>query len=235
MKQRFTLLGIILLCILWFEIPQTHAQVSLGLALQYQPLEENHEAAGYRFGWGGALEVLSSPIKGEIPVQLMGGIQFNYLHGGREQRDIPTFLPDEDDIKAIVKNYQLGIQGFVRMAAPEYFKLRPYIDLIGGMGYYAVEETIRRKGIQWDGDERTVDNFVVTRNFKPRIGAGTGLLLQVSNYIDLDIRVSYLHTGKIDHVDLESVENDGEFIEYDINRTRVNPWNFQVGVRVLVE
>ena len=67
---------------------------------------------------------------------------------------------------------------------------------------------------------------------------GLGLLIQVSNYVDLDFRASYLQTGKqekLDHVDLESVTEQNNIIKHDFNCTEVSPWNFQVGVHILAE
>ena len=211
----------------------SYAQPRLGIHFQYQPETEWAEE-GYRHGFGGSIEFLSPNLRKYGPIQLMLGGELSIAQAGQERRDFDTPELIETGAQAIsVHNMQYNLLGKTRLLAPAAWRVQPYVDFLGGLGVFNVWETLHFG--TFDAHCEDSEGQSIATDWRFRAGAGLGMLVKINEGISIDLRSTYLRTGPVRYANLETVEMRDFQLNYNLDRTLVNPWTFQVGVNVSMD
>ncbi len=199
-------------------------QHTAGFHIQYQP----KGVGSPRSAIGVSMELFSQDVLRSPILEGRFGLHLDVLGMGCEGGDILIDIGNGIEEEWTVSNTQIGLNGIGRLMAPLGGFAKPYVDVIWGMGLYMIEEEVRIP----EYDEE--DCWIVSTNWRPRGGAGAGVMFRVSDIVDIDARVSYIYVGRVNMADLESVNFSEQVLDYSIRRATVQPLSVQLGVNVSV-
>ena len=60
-------------------------------------------------------------------------------------------------------------------------------------------------------------------------------MIRVADGINVDLRGNFRPARNVRHADLETVQIQDFNLQYDMMRSTLNPWTFQVGVQLRIE
>ncbi|MEM9723555.1 MAG: hypothetical protein AAGA10_30085 [Bacteroidota bacterium] len=233
MKRIFTSYTSLFFAIFLVTGMEAFSQATIGFYARHRPDDATLNAPAYRQAWGGSLEIMSPNLRTGNGIQWMLGGSLNIMHAGRERVDVNPEVLDELDEHWVVNNLQFGIDGISRFMAPSSWRVQPYVDFMAGLGVFAVEEVLQYNDVESDCE--TYDGRVATANWKLQTGAGLGMMIQVTDGVNIDLRGTYAPTRNVRHANLESVEIQDFNLQYDMMRSTLNPWTFHVGVQMRIE
>lgn len=227
MKTIFTkalgLLGASMLML----VTSTLAQPTVGIHLQFSPVISDAADLSMRRGIGVSTEFFSRDLLSDSPIRGFIGAHLDIMGLGNEKRGVSLNGSQTHDATLIIRNSQIGFNGIWRLMTPKQTRIQPYVDLLAGFSVFLVEEELREGG--WlDCDEH--DNQVINTSWRPRVGAGVGTMIRVSEGVNLDFRATYIHVNQPNIADLQTVERVENEIRYGIDRIRIQPWNLQFGL-----
>ena len=210
------------------------SQARMGVHFQYQPIDPGMSTSDYRQGIGGNLEFLSDNLRPGKFLQLHLGAGISILGAGHETRDFNNEFnfetPNDDIDQLFVQNMQFALNGISRIMTPSSWRVQPYVDFMAGIGAFAIFESIHfaDSGIECEDSEMVYSSA----DWRLRAGGALGLMVNLNEEISLDFRGTYLQGNSVRYANLESVEFREGQLDYSIERTHINPWNFQVGIQV---
>ena len=228
MKNLFTQIGLslLLICISFGEVM---AQPEMGIYFKYQPTTGNLVNSNYQQAFGVGLEVFTPDLKQQAaPFSLQLGLQVDFMEAGSESYLLPRLSMEVPEEEITVCNLQIGIHPTARIAPTNTGGIKPYLDLIAGIGIYGVEEMSVDPNLDCPEDE-AVHTWASTK-VNPEVGLGAGIMIPVGNYVKLDMRASYLNTGRIPYANLNTLGMNEGFFDYQMESVRSNLLDFQLGV-----
>ncbi|MEL6195186.1 MAG: hypothetical protein AAFR66_24220 [Bacteroidota bacterium] len=228
MKNLFTQIGLCLLfiCISFTEVV---AQAEMGIYFQYQPTTGNLVNSNYQQAFGLGFEIFTSDLKKNVaPYSIQLGLQLDVMEAGSESYLMPRLSTEEPEEEITVCNLQIGIHPMARIAPSNASGIKPYVDLIAGIGIYGVEEMSVDPNLDCPEDD-AITTWSSTK-VNPEVGIGAGLMIPLGSYVKLDMRASYLNTGRIPYANLNTLGMNEGFFDYQMESVRSNLLDLQIGV-----
>ena len=221
----------LLICISFTEVI---AQAEMGIYFKYQPTTGNLANSNYQQAFGIGLEVFTPDLKQQAaPFTLQLGLQADFLEAGSESYLLPRLSMEVPEEEITVCNLQIGIHPTARIAPSNTSRIKPYVDLIAGIGIYGIEEMSVDPSLDCPEDDATT-SWVSTK-VNPEVGLGAGLMIPISRDVKIDVRASYLNTGRIPYANLNTLGMNEGFFDYQMESVRSNLLDLQIGVVIVFD
>lgn len=205
------------------------AQAVFGIHASFQPRVGTIASSDYRNAVGLGFEFLSPNVKKASPVSLQFGAQFTALYAGEERVDALISPAQGIEGELTISNKQISLHGITRITPQNTKWILPYADFLVGMGVYGIEEMV---------DDHSYDEAVceiVNTQVNFEVGVAGGLMIPLSNTVFLDIRGTYLNTGRVPFANLSTVRVNEGIADYQIDTIRPDLFNLKVGVIMAVD
>jgi len=243
MKQIFTLRVIPILIICLMSVCVLYAQDGfnplneqhrLGIYGIYAPPTPALDAVNYEPAVGLAMEYLSPALTTRGPLLLQAGLHFDYMGAGNRKADVTLLVPAGAPGDIRVKNMQMGMEGMLRLGFSNHYFIRPYFDLLLGTRFWGVEERARIHAPA-PGNNEDCDTYMASSDWNFSAGLSGGLLVRLTNQMDLDFRASYRGTSDGTFADLSSFTRTEDYITYPLTTANASQWFVQVGINFMID
>lgn len=198
---------------------------SIGIFMAITSPDEALDRTNYRNGFGFGLDYLSPRISNRGPLGLQLGVRADFVWAGRERNEIWP-INEVAPFDLIVRNQQIGIYGVSRISTSDRLPVQLYAEGQLGTRIFGVVEEISFD--DWDTDDN--ESFWEETTWTLSYGVGVGTLIRVGPNVQINLRYLRLFGTQADHVDLDSVESDGEQVSYFIDRSGTSQHHISVGV-----
>lgn len=182
---------------------------------------------GFRQGWGGGMDGLSSPLFKSFPIKLQLGAGYSLLGDGQKQfRDV-SLIDGASPVDVTFSNMQHTIQGIFRVSVPSpNERLAPYAEFTPG-----VRINTSSVSVYDDSDHTNCNTYNPGGSVGLNLGAGAGLLVNLNKIFTLDVGMTWSKTQNPgNRIVMNSVNvNDG--IYYGMKQAPSTVTSFRIGIR----
>lgn len=183
---------------------------------------------GFRQGWGGGMDGLSSPLFKTMPIQLQIGAGYSILGDGQKQfRDV-TFDDMDAPVDVTFTNMQNTLHGIFRASIPGVNgKFAPYAEFTPGLRINTSSVSVYDEVNHTDCSSYTADNSV---GFN--LGAGAGLQVNLNKAFTLDAGVTWSKAQNPGNKIMMNSVNVNDGIYYSMKQAPSTVTCFRIGIRI---
>jgi len=187
------------------------------------------DANNYRDGAGFSFSGFGDLTPSHNPFVLQWGVEGLFVVSSKK-RNYYVSTPFRRDVSGL-SNAAVGVNGLLRL---EYRRLpvHPYIDgFVGGRlfqsGYFTEEfdEYEGRNKDTWSGMSSTA-------TAKWAYGVGAGVMIPVSNRVDINWRMAYTHTGPMQYINMNDFIDNSDGSINPVTSSDYDMLSFHLGVRI---
>lgn len=183
---------------------------------------------GFRHGWGGGMDGLSSPLFKSLPVKLQLGAGYSILGDGQKQFKDVTFDAAQSPVEVTFSNMQHTIHGIFRVSVPgPYGNIAPYAEFTPG-----VRINTSSVSVYDESDHTNCNTYTADRSVGFNLGGGAGLLVNLNKTFTLDVGMTW---GKMQNPGNRIVMNSAKVddgIYYSMKQAPSTVTSFRIGARI---